>query len=215
MKELIERDSTLAHYYTGRAPLAMYDLKLLSLAPGLPESVASVGVIAAGMESAQMFRLYSPLAGLGIYWLVLRNRGQAVSGWATAPVGDPLAVSKAFSEAISAYRFSNLVKNSELIAKYRCGLLPRVTHESFLEVARSLAITNTDLQCIVLMSADSEGECIRFLEGCAQIESLEQFLGVEEQSSWYPLPCIEYDVLPQTSRTPFVVVRAQSQDVFQ
>jgi hypothetical protein len=82
-------------------------------------------------------------------------------------------------------------------------------------VCSELNISNTELQCVLLFGSDLTGNRIRFLDNCVSADTPEEFVGTLDMTQWYAMPEVRYQVIPQTHYSPFIVIRALSEDVFQ
>jgi hypothetical protein len=215
VRELLERDSVLSHYYTKKPALARYDLRKLGTETSLLPELHAIAPLTAALDSSMLYRLYSPVERTGVYWIILKHQGTAVYGWAMLEDRNQRAIVKAFSEAISVYRFSRKEKNAALIERYQKGALPEITHENFSTVAREMGVTNTDLQVIVILGYDCTGRQLSFLDECTQVETLGELLEFQSDWVWYPAPQITTGVINQSSPSPFIVVRSNSEAVFQ
>lgn len=212
--ELLERDAVLAHYYTAKPALIKYDLQRLADEPG-KNALGQLGKLCSRFDSSWAFQLYSPIRSMQVYWVVIARGGVAASGWATGEMGDRNVIPKAFSEALCGYRFARLPENARLIDQVSRMTSDSITHESFLGVARELGVTNTDLQCAVLLAADRAGERIAFLGNCNEVPHLETFLARASEQSWYPEPSIRFEAIDQPNSSPYTVLRAISSEAFQ
>ena len=213
--ELIERDTVLAHYYTSLPGLKKYDLKRLASARGAKEITDALAALSAKFESCWVFQLCSPVPAIQVYWLVLERDGIAASGWATGRPDDHTVIPKAFSEALSGYRFARHPANRKVIEHVSNADSGSITHKTFLTVARQLGVTNTDLQCAVLLSSDPTGKRLKFLANCGEASSLASFVAAQETRLWYPQPSISFQQIQQREPSPYTVLRAISADVFQ
>jgi hypothetical protein len=213
--ELIERDTILAHYYTSRPALKKYDLKRLVDEPVKNKALGPLGRLSARFDASWAFQLCTPIRSIQVYWVVVARDGLAASGWATGNTGDESVMPKAFSEALSGYRFARLPENAQLIEQVSRMTPGSITHENFLSVARELRVTNTDLQCAVLLASDKGGKRIAFLGNCVDVPRLESFLAAGEEQPWYPQPSICFQEIQQSNSSPYTVLRAISSEAFQ